>query len=61
MSNGKVVLLGEGKNHVRGIQQEGKSGKEESERETLTVFILSQNLVVWEEMLETILSTKLFW
>lgn len=62
MSNGNVVLLGEGKNHARGVQQEGKEeGKEECERKTLTVFIPSQNLLVWEELLEAILRAKLSW
>lgn len=56
-----MLLLGEGKNCVRGVQQEGKGGgrREEREREILTALIPSRSLVVWEEMLEAILSTKL--
>lgn len=63
MSNGNVVLLGGGKNHARAVQQEGNriGRKSQRERETLTVFTPSQNLVVGEEMLEAILRTKLFW
>lgn len=63
MSNGNAVLLGEGKNRVREDEQEGKGGRRSGgrERETLTVLIPSQSLVVWEEMLEAILSTKLLW
>lgn len=58
-----MVLLGESKNCVRGVQQESEGGRrrEEREREILTALIPSQSLVVWEEMLEAILSTKLVW